>query len=840
MFQFEGTGSYAGGRLWIIDKNGFYAGGAASVNVFDPITASGAVGVTLMPAQVYGNVPGAASTFLVGYSSLSDGTNEFAEVIRIDNPLAGPTFTSQFVNLGNIETTTGLLDAPQLGTATLIETNDSRALNAVWRDGSLYFASTIRGTGGDLNEATAYWAQISTANQAALALTQGGTISGDNVLGSDAATFFPSIAVNGDGDIGVGFSGVSSSTYAGAYFAWRDVNDPLGTLRTPLTVQAGQDYYVRTFGGTRNRWGDYTATVVDPSNDLSFWTFNQYAQTRGTTLNGEDGRWATVWGQFNEAVVAPGPVTLRNAVGTTVNTFATIQAAENAASANFSIEVASTGYAANPEAVTTDLNGLTITIPLGVTPTITLLEAGNVALTIAGAGNATVIGNSVGNALTTGSGNDTLNGAGGTDALAGGAGDDVYIINDGGGDLVTEIVGQGNDEVRTTQATHLLAANVELLTYTGAAAFTGTGNAAANIITGGALGDTLDGGLGLDTLYGGAGNDVYILNSDADDVIVESAAQGIDDVRTHQSAHFLAANVENVLYTGFGSLFAIGNAENNQITTGAGFDSLYGGAGGDTIYGGASEDVIVGDSGNDSLFGGSGGDVISELFDPLNSGNDTIDGGDNVDIIYSAAGNDSVFGGTDAANNYANLGDGLDSYFGAPGSDVVEGGNGADTINGNAGDDSLFGDDGDDVIFGGSGIDLLAGSTGNDSLDGGDDNDQLVGDGGNDTLRGGDGIDILYGFGDADTLNGGAGGDVDALYGGGGADVFQVGGVDFDYDYIWDFESGSDKIHLETGATITLQYASGTNYFIDLSNGSHVVVVGVIDVLGSDIVLNGF
>ncbi|WP_278047003.1 calcium-binding protein, partial [Dolichospermum circinale] len=68
-----------------------------------------------------------------------------------------------------------------------------------------------------------------------------------------------------------------------------------------------------------------------------------------------------------------------------------------------------------------------------------------------------------------------------------------------------------------TAATTTLAANVENLTLTGAAAISGTGNAGNNVLignganntlTGNAGNDTLNGGAGNDTLNGGAGNDI--------------------------------------------------------------------------------------------------------------------------------------------------------------------------------------------------------------------------------------------------------------------------------------------------------------------------------------------
>ena len=35
--------------------------------------------------------------------------------------------------------------------------------------------------------------------------------------------------------------------------------------------------YIITFGGTRNRWGDYLGAFLDPADEYSFWMFSQYA-----------------------------------------------------------------------------------------------------------------------------------------------------------------------------------------------------------------------------------------------------------------------------------------------------------------------------------------------------------------------------------------------------------------------------------------------------------------------------------------------------------------------------------------------------------------------------------
>ncbi len=80
----------------------------------------------------------------------------------------------------------------------------------------------------------------------------------------------------------------------------RLATDPPGTVQPTGTLAAGQDFYVRTYGSGRNRWGDYSGISLDPADDVTFWVFNEYAMPRGTPTNPppEDGRWATEWGSF--------------------------------------------------------------------------------------------------------------------------------------------------------------------------------------------------------------------------------------------------------------------------------------------------------------------------------------------------------------------------------------------------------------------------------------------------------------------------------------------------------------------------------------------------------------
>jgi hypothetical protein len=300
------TGFSTATRLWIVDKGvvgGFYGGGAASVGGgWDFPGLTGGAVLTHQPAHVFGagGVGGTVGTFLVGYSGFTDGVSEYIQVIRVDDPFTSPpTFSAaELVSLGDIESPVSALpDAPQLGSATEIEVNDRRTLHAVWRNNSIWLTTTINpNSGPDIGQTTAHWVQLNTTTLGSTTLTDQGDVGGEDIA-SGTFTFFPSIAVNSNEDVIVGFSASASTIFPGAYYAGRFVGDPAGTVNSSVVVRAGLDFYVRTFGGPRNRWGDYTGASVDPTDDKAFWIFNEYALTRGSVFGipPEDGRWGTVY-----------------------------------------------------------------------------------------------------------------------------------------------------------------------------------------------------------------------------------------------------------------------------------------------------------------------------------------------------------------------------------------------------------------------------------------------------------------------------------------------------------------------------------------------------------------
>ncbi len=322
MFAFAADGSvYGGTRLWIVKKNPAYNGPNNNVSVvaYDPFTNPLAVPTTAQPAHMFGP-PGTGpagrprGTFLASYSGLADGVDDYIQIIEVTDPLntvGGPFFTLQQINFGDLDGGAVMPDAPQLGfPAYPIETNDRRALNAVWRSNNLYMcAQIVPGAGVDAGQSTAHWWRIdTTAPTPALVVADQGSVGGED-LGGSTHTFMPAVMVDGELNLAIAFAATNSGIYCGAYYATRLSTDPPGTTSPTGTLQSGVAPYKRFHTGTRNRWGDYSGLALDPVAEAAFFAFNEYAGpvgTPGTGSNGaEDGRWYTKLGWFRLRTASP-------------------------------------------------------------------------------------------------------------------------------------------------------------------------------------------------------------------------------------------------------------------------------------------------------------------------------------------------------------------------------------------------------------------------------------------------------------------------------------------------------------------------------------------------------
>ena len=446
----------------------------------------------------------------------------------------------------------------------------------------------------------------------------------------------------------------------------------------------------------------------------------------------------------------------------------------------------------------------------------------------------TIVPNVGGNdAITTGSGPNSIVGGAGSDMISTGGGDNVVI-----GDLgVLAYAGGSIANIHTTDP-QIGAADV---IKTGSGDDTILGGTGADSITAGDGDNRIAGDFGklvykagvlasfTSTFVQYGGSDAITAGSGADYII---GGVGGDQIHAGDGKNIVAGDNARITFLGGTASDVLSTSTNlggaDLIVSGTGSSILIGGAGGDSIRGGTGDDVILGDNGHVALSGGSASRI--ETISATTGGNDSLSGGFGNDTILGGAGNDSIDGG---AGNDLLLGDcgfvlpgakfgvgisttdptagGNDSISTGSGTDTVLGGPGRDTIRGGLGDDVIFGDNasgtpttgggtaahwaftsidvasgGNDLIYGGSGKNTLVGGTGRDSIYGGATSDLIFGDQAqaDSTQSGGysSAFIMTAAAGDDDVINAGGGKDTifgeqgdDSIKGGAGSDLMNGG-----------------------------------------------------------------
>jgi VCBS repeat-containing protein len=244
--------------------------------------------------------------------------------------------------------------------------------------------------------------------------------------------------------------------------------------------------------------------------------------------------------------------------------------------------------------------------------------------------NDVLYGDAQANILDGSNGNDILVGRGGNDILRGGAGTDTADYSDAStgifARLSTGVINDGEGGTDFVVSIENIVGgdfNDVIIAFTGDNVL--SGGLGYDVLIGGEGNDTLRGGTGVaNELYGGLGDDTYVV--DAYDTIIELAGEGVDTIQTTLNHYFLAANVENMTFTGTGNFAGAGNALANVITGGDGNDTLTGGGGNDTLTGGFGRDTAV-------VSGASMEYTIEYLGGTQYRITDNVNGRDGIDIL---------------------------------------------------------------------------------------------------------------------------------------------------------------------------------------------------------------
>jgi hypothetical protein len=302
MFNVVG-GTSAGPKMWVADKSTI--GGTLTVSVFP----------TGFMAALHGN--GGAST----HASRAMDTSDPNMYLVNDSFSSGGVFLAQFTQIsgtGAAPVLAGLPGSPfgganslffvttnfsgtqltmsQVGDARFISPFSIRMASVVQRNGKLWFANTGGLPTAGVNSTAVIWHEADPALAPASPLVQSGAITG----GVGTAAICPSIAVNCGEDVLVGYSFGDATRNPEAAYSTRLGTDPAGTMSPVTLLKAGESSYWKNFGvGTTAQWGLYSSTVVDPGDDTTMWTLQEYAAQR-VGMADNDSRWGTWWGRVGD------------------------------------------------------------------------------------------------------------------------------------------------------------------------------------------------------------------------------------------------------------------------------------------------------------------------------------------------------------------------------------------------------------------------------------------------------------------------------------------------------------------------------------------------------------
>lgn len=260
--------------------------GARFVRFSIPPDSGGATYYSLQPSHLEGSTPppaGAPNVFAMAFDAQawggggSDGYQLWEFQVDWDDPAA-----STFTSLGRVATTSFDSNlcgyspcAPQPSPGELLDTLSQftmfrlmyRNLNGV----EILLLDHTVDVGGD--RAGIRWAEL--RKSGGWTLYQTGTLAPSDNL----HRWMGSIAMDGDGNIALAYSRSGTGEYPSVQYTSRTPGDPLGVL------SGGEQVCVAGSGvqqNSYNRWGDYSAISVDPTDDCTFWLTNEYYGNSGS------------------------------------------------------------------------------------------------------------------------------------------------------------------------------------------------------------------------------------------------------------------------------------------------------------------------------------------------------------------------------------------------------------------------------------------------------------------------------------------------------------------------------------------------------------------------------
>jgi hypothetical protein len=284
---------------FVVRKSSILGGGPIVTSAFRDLCTASTNG-PYTPQGVDNDDPAATLGYFIGVDAL---VYSRLVVRRITDPGGTPSISSN-LNI-TVPTTYAPLSVPALGTSTSLDALDDRLFaahlrkNKITSVSSLWTAQNIRvntaGVGSSTGTRTACrWYEITNLSTTPT-LNQSGTLF-DAAASNPMFFWIPSVAMSGQGHMSLGSSRAGVGRRAEIVVAGRLSSDVLGTTQSFILAQTSTTAYNVTVTNPQ-RWGDYSQVVVDPNDDMTMWTFQEYCNATNS------------WGVRVVQLKAPPPVT---------------------------------------------------------------------------------------------------------------------------------------------------------------------------------------------------------------------------------------------------------------------------------------------------------------------------------------------------------------------------------------------------------------------------------------------------------------------------------------------------------------------------------------------------
>ena len=287
--------SWAGQGVAAFERDQMLAGQAARMVFFDLYTTDPNLG-GMLPSDLDGAAPPAGTpNYFVqvddnAWSYSPDQLQMWKFTVNWTNPAAS-TFSPE-VNLPTAAFDSNLCGysrncIPQQGTNVKVDAISDRLMYRLqYRNFGSYQTLVLNHTvdiGSD--HAGIRWYELR-KSVSGWSINQQSTFSPDSYH-----RWMASAAMNGNGDIGLGYSKSSSSLYPAIVATGRLSTDAANAMRvTETTIKPGTGFQTHSSG----RWGDYTQLTVDPVDDCTFWYTNEYYNAGASSAG-----WSTFIGSFD-------------------------------------------------------------------------------------------------------------------------------------------------------------------------------------------------------------------------------------------------------------------------------------------------------------------------------------------------------------------------------------------------------------------------------------------------------------------------------------------------------------------------------------------------------------